>query len=385
MRVVGVENLTVGLIVGRPVVDESGQILLNKGVPLSPLYIRALADKGYASIYVADTEDGVQIEGDEDLNPATRAKAILTLRKAFDLIEHKVPQLRERSFDDLAKLCASDMMRALMSEGGPFDKIQEAAGNILKEVLTRATLAGLTSIKSVDSKMYSHSIDVCVVAIMVARGVGLDDGQLRQLATGCLLHDIGKLFVDREADALSQVRQHTLLGYELLKNCPNPDILAPHVALEHHERQNGEGEPRGLVGSNTLRRDRSLPPPIPTLVGEIAALANAYDNLQTGSLSQPPMTPDSVVQTISAAAGSHFNREVVTAFLRLVPVYPLGTKVIVRSKAHHNFTGLVSVVNQGKLDKPTITIFRDNEGERIAPIEINMAEDPDVRIRGVFS
>ena len=385
MRLVSVENLEPGFIVGRPVVDDTGKMLLNKGIELTADYIRALALKGYTSIYVAEADAGVGIEGDEDLDPVTRSKAILGLREVFEAIEHEVPNLREKSMEDLARICEGEAMRALMSPGGPFDGIQDVVASMLREVLTRSTLAGLASICSADSKLYSHSVDVCVVAVMIARAIGLKDAQLKQLATGCLLHDIGKVFVGQDADEKTLVRRHTLLGYELLKNCPDPDIVVPHVALEHHEWQDGSGEPRGLMGGNAIERDRSLPPPIPTLVGEIAAVANVYDGLLAGSQRRPPMTPDAVVQSISNASGTQLNREIVAAFVRLVPVYPLGTSITVRSGEYRNYTAIVSQVNPARLDRPIITIFRDNKGKTIPAVEMDLAEESGVRIQCKFS
>ena len=384
MRVVNINNLEEGMIVGRPIIDDDGRILLNGGKALTPTYIKALASKGFTSIYVADDIEGVHIEGDDDLNTNTRSKAILSIHRAFDAIEHYVAQLRKRSTDDVSNSISSDEIKSLMSEGGPFDDIAVSASAIMGEVLSRSTLAGLTSIKSVDSQLYHHSVDVCVIAVMIAKAVGLPHRETQQLAVGCLLHDIGKIFVDHTATEKSKVRQHTLLGYEVLKNLPSPDILVPHVALEHHEWQDGSGEPRGLIGSNAIERNRSRKPPIPTLVGEIAAVANIYDNMLTGSPSRPPMTPDVAVKAIFDASGKHLNREVVTNFIRLVPVYPLGTEVLVRSEKHKNFTGIVSRINPNKLDKPVIVLFRDNKKELIKPIEIDMTEEKDVIIRGKF-
>jgi putative nucleotidyltransferase with HDIG domain len=381
MRLINVANLTPGLIIGRPVIDDKGQVLLNKGVELSPLYIEALREKGYPHVYIADADEGIVVEGDEDLNPVTRSKAIQTLQKAFDAIEKHVPELRDKSYETLSKTFASESFQALMRKGGAFEGIEESVNAIMQEVLTRSTLAGLASIRSVDSEMYHHSVDVCVVAVMIGKAIGLPSDRIRQLAVGCLLHDIGKLFTDPNANRISQVRQHTLLGYELLKNCPNPDILAPRVALEHHEWQDGSGEPRGLVGSNRIERDRKLPPPVPTLVGEIAAVANVYDNLLTGSLGQPPMSPDQVVQAIRSASGTHLNREIVSTFVRLVPVFPLGTEVLMRSGEFRGAIGIVKDVKPHQLDRPTVMLFKDQKGQPISPVEIDLAAHPEVLIR----
>lgn len=381
MRLINVANLSPGQIVGRPVIDDKGQILLNKGVTLSAGYIQALRAKGYQSVYIADTNVGVNVDGDEDLNPVTRSRAIQTLQKAFDAIEKHVPELREKSFEALSKAFASDSIKALMRKGGAFEGIENSVTEIMNEVLTRSTLAGLASIRSADSQMFHHSVDVCVVAVMIAKAINMPADRMRQLAVGCLLHDIGKLFVDPRQNRVSQVRQHTLLGYELLKNGSTSDILAPRVALEHHEWQDGSGEPRGLRGSNTIERNRSLGGPVPTLVGEIAAVANLYDNLLSGSPTQPPMPPDQVVMAIRAASGTNLNKEIVTMFLRLVPVFPLGTEVVVRGGEFRGCTALVKEVRPSQLDRPTIIVFKDVKGKPISPVEIDLMQRTDITIR----
>jgi HD-GYP domain-containing protein (c-di-GMP phosphodiesterase class II) len=216
---------------------------------------------------------------------------------------------------------------------------------------------------------------------MIAKAINLPPDRMRQLAVGCLLHDIGKLFVDPHQNRLSQVRQHTLLGYELLKNSTSSDILAPRVALEHHEWQDGTGEPRGLRGSNTIERNRNVSGPVPTLVGEIAAVANLYDNLLSGSPSQPPMAPDQVVMAIRTAGGTNLNKEIVTLFLRLVPVFPLGTEVLVRGGELRGFTAIVKEVRPDQLDRPTIIVFKDAKGNFISPTEIDLSNKPEITIR----
>lgn len=381
MRLVSVANLKPGLIIGRPIMDESGQILLNDGVELNAKYIAALTAKGFQSIYIRDPEVAVEMPPDQDLDQATRIKALAALRNTFTAIEHEVGPLREVSIERAALACRSDAIRALLAEGGGFSDIQSVAKNILQSVLTRTTLAGLTSIKAADAQLHNHCIDTAIVGIMIARAIGLDSRQIPVLTTGCLLHDIGKIFSKQRADAMSEVRRHTLLGFELLRANDASNIIGAHIALEHHERQDGSGEPRGLSGTNTIDRGRLTNEPVPTLLGEIAAVANLYDNLLNGSPSQPPLPPDGAIYAIRAAAGPHLNRAIVSAFLRMVPVYPLGTEVLVRSERFRNYTGLVTQIDPARLDKPVVTLIRDNNANVIIPIVIDMRQEPDIAVR----
>jgi len=318
---------------------------------------------------------------DDDLNPVLRAKAMQTMRSVYASLEQELKSVRAQSASDLIEVCSSETIRALMSKSGPLANIDQIISSILDEVLTRSTLSGLTSIKSASEPLHAHSLDVCVVAIMIARSTGMEGVRLRQLATGCLLHDIGKVFVDASLEPITQMRQHTLLGYELLRNSEEPDILAPHVALEHHEHQDGSGEPRGLVSSNTLERNRNLPLPIPTLLGEIAAVANTYDHLLTGSATEAPLPPDQTLANIRDRAGTHFNKAVVQHFLRVTPVYPLGTEVVIISEQNRNWTAIVTGINPTQLDRPVITLVKNAMNKMVEPAVIDLKEKEEVLIR----
>ncbi|MDX9974427.1 MAG: HD domain-containing phosphohydrolase, partial [FCB group bacterium] len=197
-----------------------------------------------------------------------------------------------------------------------------------------------------------------------------------------LLHDIGEVFLEADdTDERRRIRHHTMLGYELLKNCTTEDILAPHVALEHHEHQDGTGLPRGTHSSNAIERDRNMPPPIPTLIGEIAAVADHYDRLLHGNGVTEAVPADEALDTIRKLSGTVLNKAIVGSFLRCVPVYPVGCEIIVRSADHLNYTGVVEEVHPGELDRPIIILTRDNRQRLIEPVTIVLKEDKDTEIQ----
>ncbi|MBN2311484.1 MAG: HD domain-containing protein [Candidatus Hydrogenedentes bacterium] len=382
MRLESVDKLKPGDVVARPICDDKGQVLLHDGVELKAGYISMLKQKGFNRIYVREADCPVEVEPDEELSPATRSRALAALREGFGALEGELRNVVKRdSLRDLEDACGSSAMQALLKPTGPIGKISELVAQILEEVLTQPTLAGLRSIKSADSQLYDHSLDVCVAAIMIGHAVGMTNIRLGQLATGCLLHDIGMIFVPEGVSETGRIRQHTLLGFELLRNSPDPDILAPHVALEHHEHQDGTGQPRGLRGSNTIARVRVQGQPVPTLIGEIAAVANAYDALSAGDGGRGVITPDRIIAAISAGAGTLFNREVVNAFLRVVPVYGKGMDVQVRSEPYMNHGAVVSRVNPARLDRPEIIIYRNEKGKPITPVTVDLADEMAIEIR----
>lgn len=383
MRPTPVDGLRPGQIVGKAVIDETGRVLLRQGVDLTLAYIAALKEKGFTSVYVTDPEHDVGVLIEEDLDPVVRARASSTMKEVFDSIGSQLEGLRSASMEDASAALDSDEVRALVSTAGPLTKIHQLVPAILDDVLDHPTLAGLTSIKTESSQLYEHSIDVCVVAIMIGKVLSLPAGRMRQLATGCLLHDIGKAFIEPGLDGDSAIIQHTKLGFELLRKSNDADLLAPFVAYEHHEHQDGSGLPRGLKGSNRVDRKRDVEGPIPTLVGEICAVANMYDNLLSGVGLDKPCAPDEAIQILSEKAGSQLNKEVVTAFRRVVPVYPQGCQVMLLGKPYSGYLAIVSEVRPEKLDRPVVILTQDNQRNTLEHTVVDMLNYPDVRLRCV--
>jgi HD-GYP domain-containing protein (c-di-GMP phosphodiesterase class II) len=379
MRIVHLDKARPGDILGKELRDERGTILLGAGVSLTQDYIESLRGKGFYRLFVRDPGDALATPPEEDLRPEVRAQALRVLNDAYETVGKELSRLKNSTLSEARSVCDAPGVRALMGESGILAGLPGIVSAILGEVLTRSTLAGITSIKSKDGNLHNHSIDVCVVALMIGRCLGQTNKRMRQLATGCLMHDVGLIFLDKNISQRGRIIQHTQLGYELLRGNEDPDILAPYIPLEHHEHQDGTGLPRGLVGSNRIERDRDLRQPVPTLLGEIAAVANAYDNLLSDE--HNAITPDQALALMRQGAGTVFNREVFTAFLRVVPVYPAGLEITVGTGPHRMFTGQVVRVNPASLDRPVIALTRDRTGGSIEPFEIDLRDEPATEIR----
>lgn len=385
MRIAEVKSLKPGDVVGKTMYDEDGKILLHRGVKLTERYIRAISDKGFTYVHIDDPSLTIEVEEEADLRTETRSTALKYISNSYHEIEQGVGTLRADTVSDLQSTFDTSHVRQLMSSGGPMGRIHEVIKLVSNEVMSRPTLAGVASLKSRDGRLYEHSLDVCVVSIILGKALDQTGERIRQLATGALLHDIGMLFVEKDLPEEQRVRQHTVLGFELLKSSHERDILAPHVAYEHHEHQDGGGLPRGLKGSNHVWRDRSQKPPIPTLIGEIGAVANAYDRLLSGGHGQAALTTEQALDKLQEMAGKQLNAEIVTTLIGLVPRFPKGTEVRVTQGEYRRYVGLVIASNPVDLDRPTIALVRDSAGEKIDPIELDLAEDPGIMIRAVQS
>jgi hypothetical protein len=128
------------------------------------------------------------------------------------------------------------------------------------------------------------------------------------------LHDIGKVWVPPEVLARPgcltpserrHVERHARLGARALRRCHAPRLrTAARVALEHHERWDGAGYPRGLAGAGIHPAAR------------VVALADVYDALTSARPYRAPLEHDAALAVIRGGRGTHFDPALADAFVR---------------------------------------------------------------------
>lgn len=109
---------------------------------------------------------------------------------------------------------------------------------------------------SYDYHTYTHCVNVCILSLGMAIRLGFGDS-LRDIGMGSLLHDIGKRMIPREVlekpgplsdEEWEQMKKHPLYSFEMLRGEGGVSRIACEIALQHHEKMDGSGYPRGLRG-----------------------------------------------------------------------------------------------------------------------------------------
>lgn len=149
----------------------------------------------------------------------------------------------------------------------------------------------------------------------------LTPNYIEQLAKSAPLHDVGKIAIPdgillkpgkHTPEEMIIMRTHAQRGYEMLKQaghqmgeCGGFLTVAMEIAGGHHEKWDGSGYPKGLKGNN-----------IP-ISARLMALADVYDALLDTRPYKKPMTMEQTISIILDGKGTHFDPEVVDAFLTL--------------------------------------------------------------------
>jgi HD-GYP domain-containing protein (c-di-GMP phosphodiesterase class II) len=161
-----------------------------------------------------------------------------------------------------------------------------------------------------DTSTEEHTRRVAALAVEIGEHLGLSPSRLRSLAIGGLLHDIGKLSIAAsilrkpgplDDDEFSVVKTHPERGRELLSELGGFDDGVRRLVLDHHERLDGTGYPRGIRGDDL------------DLATRILSVCDVYDALVSARVYRAAWTSDQALELLRGESGSAFDARCVTA------------------------------------------------------------------------
>lgn len=164
--------------------------------------------------------------------------------------------------------------------------------------------------KSPREMLHSQRVGSLSATIAVSMGYTMDD--VNQIKTAGLLHDIGKIGIEdsilNKTDPLSdqewnEIKKHCEIGYRILSSVPEFSEIAEFV-LEHQERWDGTGYPRGLKGVEISKEAR------------IIAVADSFDAMTGDRTYGTVFSAEEAIQELRRCSGTQFDPEIVRAFVR---------------------------------------------------------------------
>jgi HD-GYP domain-containing protein (c-di-GMP phosphodiesterase class II) len=168
-----------------------------------------------------------------------------------------------------------------------------------------------------DAYTERHTRGVALLAVQVGERLGLSPSRLRALAVGGLLHDMGKLSVPDEIlqkpaaltdEEFEEIRRHPANGEKLLHELGGFGVEVHRLVLDHHERLDGKGYPRGLDASQLDLETRIL------------TVCDVYDALISRRVYRDAWTSERAVSLLRSEIGSAFDERCVAALEEIVGV-----------------------------------------------------------------
>lgn len=209
-------------------------------------------------------------------------------------------------------------------------------------------LSCLTMIKDTDQYLLEHSINCSVLGGIFCEYLGYDIDTIEQVSLGILLMDIGMSSLPDEIRDNSGVfssgdwevmKTHVEIGVDLVEQCGDISDLSLSIIAQHHERMDGMGYPKGLIGEEISEFAR------------IAAIVDAYDAMTSNRGYKDSITPTQALKRLTTSES--LDQNLVKQFIQCIGVHPVGSLVRLKSGK----LGIVSKLNPKDPVSPHVMTF----------------------------
>ncbi|MCJ8273158.1 MAG: HD-GYP domain-containing protein [Psychrosphaera sp.] len=211
-------------------------------------------------------------------------------------------------------------------------------------------LTCMTRIREKDAYLLEHSVNVSILMTIFAKHMKLDKKLIHELATGALLHDIGKIKIDDKVlhkpgkltpQETIEMQRHVVHSKEILEEAGDISAVSLDIAANHHERLDGKGYPQGLSGDQVSQYARMI------------SIVDAYDAMTADRCYKDGMNPITAFKRLMKETKTCFDAKQVGLFIQAIGVHPVGTLVKLKSQK----LAIVTQTNFVDPLKPVVKVF----------------------------
>lgn len=280
------------------------------------------------------------------------------IRQARDVF-NRSKEISRKVFDDAATGKNLDV-----------DAIQEVTDKAIDAVFDNPdALACVVNIRNKDEYLLEHSVSVSVLITIFAKHLGIPKDQVRDLAVGGFLHDVGKIRVPDEVlnkpgrltdEEFDVMKMHVTHSIDIIMDTEDVPQTSLEVAALHHEKLSGLGYPIGLSGDDI------------TKFGRMITICDVFDALCANRCYKEGL-PQVKAFTIlrEMANNGDLDKKLVDEFIRCMGVYPVGSLVLLSSK----HLAVVEGKTPGDPTHPKVNVFYDLENKKFEnPVHIDLAK-----------
>lgn len=345
-RYMSTRLLDEGMMIDQAIIDRTGRILIARKTVLDQFLIESLRKMGVPGVYIREGEE----DPDEEIEVAP--ETLETIEKL------KVADRARVTLSDSVKQRVSQGIQFLYNDTSSSD-FANTANNITYSLMQAisendAVAMNIDALKVSDEYTFKHSVDVATMAMIIARKSGLPNKDVYQIGVAGLLHDVGKSHIPNEIlnkagklteEEFAVMKNHTIYGYNILKE--KSEISNEIIAgvLQHHEKINGRGYPLKLASKQI------------TPYARVLSVADIYDALVTERPYKKGFSAHDALEMIMAMT-DELDLEFMRSFIDTVILYPVDTSVtlsngerarVVKNTPHYPMRPKVVGLKSGKV------------------------------------
>tara|TARA_R110001583_G_scaffold195524_2_gene375343 strand:- start:8636 stop:9817 length:1182 start_codon:yes stop_codon:yes gene_type:complete len=324
--------------------------------------IQKIINAGVKQIEI-DTSKGI------DVFIEKRDKKNEKLRQTVDQLAEnkptKVSALEETgkakvAFVEAGKVISELMANVKMGQHIELELVNPVINKMSQSILRNpSALLGLSRIRHMDVYTFEHSVSFSVLMMAFAKSMGLSEKIICEVGLGGFLHDIGKTLTPDEIlnkpgkltpEEFVIMKEHVVHSRKILEKTKGIPQISLDIAIQHHEKYDGNGYPLGLKGDQISR------------YGQMSAIVDVYDALTADRCYHTGKEPSEVLKLLVKWSGSHFNPALVRDFIQSVGIYPAGSLVMLSN----HYLAKVIDINENML-KPVVEVFLNAKTRSYVP------------------
>ena len=307
-----------GMRIDQAIKDRLDRTLIARGTYLDAYLIEGLKKRGVPGVYIRIGEDEPEEKKQDKDLPA--------------FVRHNIENARK---EDPAKVQLSESVKKRVSKGIQFlysnsnseefvSTTSRITDDLMKAINDNNSLAvDISTLKTSDEYTFKHSVDVATISMIIAKNRGMSDKDVYNLGIAGLLHDMGKAQIPPEilnkpakltAEEFEVMKDHSALGYKILKDKKEFSDNISIAVLQHHEKMNGSGYPFGCTSEAI------------TPYAKILSVSDVYDALVTERPYKKAISQRNAVEMIMSMT-EELDIEAMRGFLNSVILYPVDSTV----------------------------------------------------------
>ena len=364
VKKISVDSLKEGMIFSQPVFIEGENILVPAGAAIRKRDLESLQLWGIGYVET----DGVPIKpapkpAEKPAAPAPKPETAKPPARKPDTNVISLAEVHDntgvyRTYTDLIERLdqvISEISAGISIEARSIDSI---SGRLIQAVRDqRNSMIGYILGGEVSGyELAKSSVNSAILSALIATEMKLPNHKIMQIVTGALLHDMGMLRLPREivtkkgglsAAELQRMQAHPLYAYRIVTK----ELLYPEdvgiIVLQHHERWDGEGYPRKVLGITI------------DIGARIVSVADAFEAMVSQKPYRNSMMGYQAMKNLLSDNSRRFDPDVLKAFIQTMGIYPIGSIILLNNGA---LARVIEVQGTAPL-RPRIRILIDEFGK----------------------
>ncbi len=346
MKNISVNNLTVGMKFDKPVYVDGENLLVPPGVPIKQKDIDRLKRWNIGEVQSDGQVIDEAAEKDQKLKQFDEILAPPLDKELNELYLSSIEKM-DTIYQNIKKgvKVKTDEIDDIINQLLPLikDKQDEIISQIVSTIYERSQYA-------------ISAVNCMILSSMVAMKLKIPSHRLFHLSIAALLHDIGMIKVPEKIlnkkEALSEeerkvIKTHPIYTYRIIiKTLMYPEEVG-QIALQHHERWDGKGYPKGLSGKNIK------------LAARILSVADAFEAMISIRPYRNSMIGYRAMRELLNDNSRRFDSDILKIFIRIIGIYPIGSIVLLNNSS----IGRVTATHIGAPLRPVVKIIIDSRGK----------------------